>query len=76
MELLALLWKADRPLSTEELMDTMYPTGARPGREIIAVVVSQLRKKLKAAFGGNDPIETFRGVGFKLHRETLHAGGR
>jgi DNA-binding response OmpR family regulator len=72
MFLFKLLLNADRPLSNENILEAMYPPGTRPaGNNIVAVVMSNLRKKLRTACGGRDPIETRRGVGFILHRDLL-----
>jgi DNA-binding response OmpR family regulator len=71
MAFFKLLLAADRPLSADDILDTLYPVGERPGKQIVAVVICNLRKKLKAACGGRDPIETVRKVGFILHQEML-----
>jgi DNA-binding winged helix-turn-helix (wHTH) protein len=74
MSLLRLLLDAKQPLSTAEIMAGLYPDGNRPGEKIVAVYISHLRKKLRAACGGRDPIQTIRGRGFQLHRDMLHGG--
>jgi DNA-binding response OmpR family regulator len=71
MALLRVLTAAERPLSKAELLNALYPDQVKPHINIIAVYLCHLRKKLKPACGGKDPIQTIRGKGFKLHLDML-----
>jgi DNA-binding response OmpR family regulator len=71
MFLLKVLVNADRPMSTNDLMDALYPAGPRPGNQIIAVVISNLRKKLQPICGDRNPIKSQRKLGFTLDRDVI-----
>jgi DNA-binding response OmpR family regulator len=71
MKLIRALMDADRPLSAAEILDALYPNGPKPDIRIIAVHLCNLRKKLRPLCGGKDPIQTLRGLGFKLHLDIL-----
>jgi DNA-binding response OmpR family regulator len=74
-ELLALLARhAGRVFSREELLQRLegFLRGA-PLDRAIDIHVSNLRRKLRAALGTDAPIETVRGVGYRLRAEPTSA---
>jgi DNA-binding response OmpR family regulator len=74
MAVFALLRSADLPLSTDDFLDALYPEKPRPNASIINVVISNLRKKLRAACRGRNAIENVRGVGYRLLKDRLPVG--
>jgi two-component system, cell cycle response regulator CtrA len=65
-QILRVLWEAqDSPVSREDIADVLYGD-AKPSSRTIDVLVTNLRRKLRAAGDGFAPIETVRGHGWRL----------
>ncbi len=65
-ELLAFLVRhADRVVSRDELLSTVWGYDHDPGTNVVGVYIGYLRRKL-ALPGLPDPIETVRGAGYRL----------
>lgn len=65
-ELLAYLMRhPDQVLSREQILNAVWGYDFDPGTKVLEVYVGYLRQKLGVA-GGDDPIETVRGVGYRL----------
>jgi DNA-binding response OmpR family regulator len=65
-ELLAYLMRhPDQVLSREQILNAVWGFDFDPGTKVVEVYVGYLRRKLIDA-GGSDPIETVRGVGYRL----------
>lgn len=62
----ALALRKGRPVSREELFDTLYGGEEEPSHKIIDVYVCKLRRKLAAVLRDADPIETVWGHGYRL----------
>ena len=55
-----------RVLSQEELLEHVWDENADPFTNTVRVTVGTLRRKLTAAVGGDGPIETVVGAGYRL----------
>ena len=55
----------DQVLSREQILNAVWGFDFDPGTKVLEVYVGYLRRKL-AVFGSTDPIETVRGVGYRL----------
>jgi len=63
-----LMLHAGKVVSAEELLDHVWDEHADPFTNTVRVTVSNLRKKLREA-GGEEPIETVVGAGYRLEGE-------
>jgi len=61
-----LIQHPDRTISAEELMEHVWDENADPFSQVIRVHIYSLRRKLTQATGGPEPIETVKGVGYRL----------
>jgi DNA-binding response OmpR family regulator len=59
-----LLRHPDQVLSREQILNAVWGFDFDPGTKVLEVYIGYLRRKLGA--GGADPIETVRGVGYRL----------
>ena len=64
--LLALATRKGLPLTKETLLDQLYGGVDEPERKIVDVFVCKLRKKIAQATGGENPIQTVWGLGYKF----------
>ena len=65
-DLLAYLMRhPDQVLSREQILNAVWGFDFDPGTKVLEVYVGYLRRKL-GVFGSTDPIETVRGVGYRL----------
>jgi DNA-binding response OmpR family regulator len=65
-DLLAYLMRhPDQVLSREQILNAVWGFDFDPGTKVLEVYIGYLRRRLTDA-GGNDPIETVRGVGYRL----------
>ncbi len=65
-DLLAYLMRhPDQVLSREQILNAVWGFDFDPGTKVLEVYIGYLRRKLGDA-GGTDPIETVRGVGYRL----------
>jgi DNA-binding response OmpR family regulator len=65
-ELLAYLMRhPDQVLSREQILNAVWGFDFDPGTKVLEVYVGYLRRKLGVS-GSTDPIETVRGVGYRL----------
>jgi DNA-binding response OmpR family regulator len=65
-ELLAYLMRhPDQVLSREQILNAVWGFDFDPGTKVLEVYIGYLRRRLANA-AGNDPIETVRGVGYRL----------
>jgi DNA-binding response OmpR family regulator len=64
--LLALARRAHQAVSREELAAAAQPGNYRPHERAVDVQITRLRKKLRAATGGKDLIQTVRSEGYAL----------
>jgi DNA-binding response OmpR family regulator len=60
-----LLRHPDQVLSREQILNAVWGFDFDPGTKVLEVYVGYLRRRLEAA-GGPDPIDTVRGVGYRL----------
>ena len=66
-ELLAYLMRhPDQVLSREQILNAVWGFDFDPGTKVLEVYIGYLRRKLAEA-GDEDPIETVRNVGYRLH---------
>lgn len=61
-----LLRNAGAMVTTEEILNHLWPSADPPGRETIKVHLRGLRLKLKAAGAEDDVVETIYGLGYRL----------
>ncbi len=71
--LLRLLLETHPDVLTRERIEEVLWEGFPPGSEVLRTHVYALRKALRAG-GEEDPVETVRGVGYKLRAEVLGDG--
>jgi DNA-binding response OmpR family regulator len=65
-DLLAYLMRhPDQVLSREQILNAVWGFDFDPGTKVLEVYIGYLRRRLADA-GDNDPIETVRGVGYRL----------
>jgi DNA-binding response OmpR family regulator len=65
-DLLAYLMRhPDQVLSREQILNAVWGFDFDPGTKVLEVYIGYLRRRLADA-GGDDPIETVRGVGYRL----------
>jgi DNA-binding response OmpR family regulator len=65
-DLLAYLMRhPDQVLSREQILNAVWGFDFDPGTKVLEVYVGYLRRRLAEA-GESDPIETVRGVGYRL----------
>ena len=55
----------DQVLSREQILNAVWGFDFDPGTKVLEVYIGYLRRKL-CEHGGDDPIETVRGVGYRL----------
>jgi two-component system, OmpR family, response regulator len=66
-ELLAYLMRhPDQVLSREQILNAVWGFDFDPGTKVLEVYIGYLRRKLAEA-GAQDPIQTVRNVGYRLH---------
>jgi len=63
--LVYLMRHPDQVLSREQILNAVWGFDVDPGTKVLEVYVGYLRRKL-GVFGSTDPIETVRGVGYRL----------
>jgi len=63
--LVYLMRHPDQVLSREQILNAVWGFDFDPGTKVLEVYVGYLRRKL-GVFGSTDPIETVRGVGYRL----------
>ncbi|PJF47246.1 MAG: DNA-binding response regulator [Chloroflexi bacterium] len=61
-----LMRNCDRPLSREQIFNRVWAMDSDAQLKMVDIYISYLRRKLKTAAGLPDPIETVRGVGYRL----------
>lgn len=54
-----------RVVTTEQLLDVVWDDPAAIGRDRVKFAVLRVRRKLRAAGGGEDPLESVRGLGYR-----------
>lgn len=62
-----LMRQCDRPLSREQIFNRVWAMDSEAQLKMVDIYISYLRRKLKTAPGLPDPIETVRGVGYRLN---------
>jgi DNA-binding response OmpR family regulator len=55
----------DQVLSREQILNAVWGFDFDPGTKVLEVYIGYLRRKL-CEHGGDDPIETVRGAGYRL----------
>jgi DNA-binding response OmpR family regulator len=63
--LVYLLRHPDQVLSREQILNAVWGYDFDPGTKVLDVYIGYLRRRLTEA-GGEDPIETVRGIGYRL----------
>lgn len=68
-----LMTNADRVVSRERLLNSVWDYGYDPGTKIVDVYVRYLRKKIDLPEGEPSLIQTVRGVGYMMSSQHAHA---
>jgi len=69
-----LMTNADRVVSRERLLNSVWDYGYDPGTKIVDVYVRYLRKKIDRAEGEPSLIQTVRGVGYMMSSQRAASG--
>ena len=65
-----------RTIPAEELVEHVWDENADPFSQVLRVHIYSLRRKMTQATGGLEPIETVKGVGYRLHDGICEAQAR
>ncbi len=69
-----LMTNADRVVSRERLLNSVWEYGFDPGTKIVDVYVRYLRKKIDGPEGEPSLIQTVRGIGYMMSRQHVTVG--